>query len=105
MIHMTDSSKIHFVKTPTVIPTMLILSYLVKNVVIFDFHPYGVVLVYCAVKLTCYHQQPLSLGLHLRALAVLFVCAAVERLTGLVDHRLLQVHLVGQDLHEKYNME
>lgn len=52
----------------------------------------------CPDGLTCHQQQPLSLGLHLGPFAVLFVCAAVERLTGLMNDRLLKVHLTVQNL-------
>ena len=49
-------------------------------------------------RLTGHQQQPLGLGLHRGALAVLLVSAAVERLAGLVDHRLLHVQVAGQCL-------
>lgn len=51
-------------------------------------------------ELTCHQQQSLCLSLHLGSFAVLFICAAVECLTGLVDNRLLQVHLICQNLHK-----
>lgn len=49
-------------------------------------------------RLTSHQQEALGLGLHLGALAVLLVGAAVERLAGLMDDRLLQVHLAAQEL-------
>lgn len=51
-----------------------------------------------AGRLTGHQQEALGFGLHLGALAVLLVGAAVERLAGLVDDRLLQVHLAAQEL-------
>lgn len=53
--------------------------------------------------LTCNQQQPLGLGLHLGPFSVLFVCAAVERLTGLMNDRLLKVHLTVQNLQTPQN--
>lgn len=49
-------------------------------------------------RLTGHQQEALGLGLHLRALSMLLVGAAVERLAGLMDDRLLQVHLAAQEL-------
>lgn len=48
--------------------------------------------------LTRYQQESLRLGLHPGTFAVFFVRATVESLAGLVDDRLLQVHLIGEKL-------
>lgn len=52
-------------------------------------------------SLTRHQQQPLSFGLHLRTFPVFFIRAAVERLTGLMNNRLLQVHLAGHSLQKR----
>lgn len=57
------------------------------------------------VRLTRHQQQPLSFGLHLRTFPVFFIRAAVERLTGLMNDRLLQVHLAGHDLQKRHGQD